>query len=79
MSFAETLAHLEHGFPLETAEARIRDWFSRGLVHYSDVRTKSTHLRRVSKCCLANVTELPAGVSCVRCGRAEWRKDTEGY
>lgn len=35
--------------PLEAAEAmhRINDWYRRGYVMFSDMYTKSTHLRRV--------------------------------
>jgi len=44
MSWGATLSNLRHGFSLQDAEARIHEWAQRGLVHYSEIETRTTRL-----------------------------------
>ncbi len=48
MCASERMRHL-FDFSAEEANRRIDDWFRRGYVMFSDVSTKSTHLRPVGE------------------------------
>lgn len=52
MTYAErvAIAHIQRRIEEQLAQADsiLTDWYERGYVHYSDVQTHSSHLRRVA-------------------------------
>lgn len=74
MSLGHILHTLRHGFSLEEAEARINDWWQRGMVQYSDLATRSTKITHVGSDG-HGVIVLPAAVRCATgCGWERWER-----
>ena len=46
MSWSRVLRHIEHGWTLEEAERVIGEWWARGYVHWSEIETRTTRMRK---------------------------------